>query len=195
MTYFSADWHLDHANIIKYDGRPFKSVEEMNETIINNICSTIKKGDILYFLGDFAMTRSTNSMEGHMKAVIYTGAQLFFIKGNHDKKDTIKLYQKYGVYLGEQKKIRVVDVSKPDGNQEIVLNHYRMDVWDKSHHGVWHLHGHSHHTLPERPTARCMDVGINGKGYNYNVLSYEQIGEHMATKTFVPIDHHGKSDR
>lgn len=195
MDYFSADWHLDHANIIKYDGRPFKTVEQMNEAIIKNVCSTLKKGDKLYFLGDFAMTRSTNSMEGHMKAVSYTGAELFFIKGNHDKRDTIELYRKYGTYLGEQKMIRVMDKNKPEGYQDIVLNHYRMDVWDKSHHGVWHLHGHSHHTLPERPTARCMDVGINGSWYSYNILDYPTIGKHMATKNWVPIDHHGKTGR
>jgi calcineurin-like phosphoesterase family protein len=195
MDYFSADWHLDHANIIKYDGRPFKTVEQMNETIIHNVCSTLKKGDNLYFLGDFALTRGSNTMEGHMKAISYTGANLFFIKGNHDKDDTIKLYKKYGIYLGEQKKVRIPDKDKSNGYQEIVLNHYRMDVWDKSHHGVWHLHGHSHHSLPERPTARCMDVGINGSWYDYNVLSYNQVEKHMLTKNWQPIDHHGKSDR
>lgn len=195
MDYFSADWHLDHANIIKYDGRPFKSVEQMNETILKNVCSTLKKGDTLYFLGDFAFARNTVNAERFMQTLASVGANLFFIKGNHDKRDTLKLYNKYGIYLGEQKKISVLDDSKPDGNQEIVLNHYRMDVWDKSHHGVWHLHGHSHHSLPERPTARCMDVGINGSWYDYNILSYEQVKKHMTTKTFVPIDHHGKTDR
>ena len=195
MTYFSADWHLDHANIIKYDGRPFKTVEQMNETIMKNVCSTLKAGDNLYFLGDFAFARSTIHAESFMRTLASTKANLFFIKGNHDKSDTLKLYQKFGVYLGEQKKIRVQDMSIFESSQEIVLNHYRMDVWDKSHHGVWHLHGHSHHSLPERPTARCMDVGINGSWYNYNIVSYEQVKKHMATKTFVPIDHHGKSDR
>jgi len=195
MDYFSADWHLNHANIIKYDGRPFKTVEQMNEVILHNVCSTLKRGDSLYFLGDFALARNMTQVESQMQILASTGAQLFFIKGNHDKKDTIKLYQKHGTYLGEQKKIAITDVTKPDGRQEIVLNHYRMDVWDKSHHGVWHLHGHSHHSLPERNNARCMDVGINGSWYNYNVLDYPTVGKHMATKNWQPIDHHGKNER
>jgi len=190
-TYFSADWHLDHTNIIKYDGRPFKTIEQMNKTILDNICTTIEKGDNLYFIGDFAFSKSIQRIEELMRELTdRTHANFYFIKGNHDKKDTIKMYQKYGVCLGEQKKIRVQDLSHPDSNQEIVLNHYRMEVWDKSHHGCWHLHGHSHHSLPERPTARCMDVGINGSWYNYNVVSYQQVKEHMLKKTFVPIDHH-----
>lgn len=194
-TYFSADWHLMHANIIKYDGRPFKTVDAMNETIISNACRSLKKGDNFYYLGDFALAKNEKLMESFFMTLAGTGANFYFIKGNHDSRETIKLYNKYGVYLGEQKKVRVQDLAHPDGNQEIVLNHYRMDVWDKSHHGVWHLHGHSHHSLPERPTARCMDVGVNGSWYNYSPVSFEVVKAHMATKNWVPIDHHGKSDR
>lgn len=195
MDYFSSDWHLGHANIIKYDNRPFKTVDEMDAAIIKNICSTLKAGDALYFLGDFAFVRDANRLEELMKTFAWTAANLYFIKGNHDGRDTIRLYEKYGTYLGEQKKIKILDEDAQDGKQEIVLNHYRMDVWDKSHHGSWHLHGHSHHTLPERPTARCIDIGINGKGYDYHPLSYEQVKKYMKEKTFVPIDHHGKTGR
>src|SRR5688572_11610448 len=68
-TYFSSDWHLGHANIIKYDGRPFKSVDEMDLAIINNVTGQLQDGDNLYYLGDFCMTRTKNDMEGHMKAL------------------------------------------------------------------------------------------------------------------------------
>ena len=39
-------------NIIKYCSLPFASVEKMNATIINNLVKSIKKGDVLYYLGD-----------------------------------------------------------------------------------------------------------------------------------------------
>lgn len=195
MDYFSSDWHLGHANILKYDGRPFKTVGEMDKAILKNVTTLLKSGDSLYFLGDFAFARTPEVLKSYMEQVASTGANLFFIMGNHDKKDTIRLYEKYGRYLGEQKKVKIEDEDARDGIQEIVLNHYRMEVWDKSHHGTWHLHGHSHHTLQERLTARCLDVGINGREYNYTPVSYDKIKELMSKKTFVPIDHHGKTGR
>ena len=35
--------------------------------------------------------------------------------------------------------------------QDIVLCHYAMRVWQKSHYGAWMLYGHSHGTLPDNP--------------------------------------------
>ncbi len=188
MDYFSSDWHLGHANIIKYDGRPFKSTEEMDLTIITNVTDQLKKGDNLYYLGDFALTRSANAMEGYMKALALTEANLFFIKGNHDKRDTIKLYERYGTYLGEQKKVKILDSSLREGHQDVILNHYAMRVWDKSHRGVWHLYGHSHHSLPDLEDSLSFDVGING--WDYKLVSYPMVREKMAKKKYKPIDHH-----
>jgi calcineurin-like phosphoesterase family protein len=192
--YFSSDWHLGHANIIKYDGRPFKDVEEMDLAIITNVTEQLKKGDTLYYLGDFGMTRSRNDMEGHMKALALTGANLFFIKGNHDKTDTLRLYQRYGTYLGEQKKIKIPlsYLGNTPDVQEIVLNHYAMRVWDKSHRGTWHLYGHSHHSLPDLEDSLSFDVGING--WDYKLVSFAEVQQKMAKKKYKPIDHH-KPDR
>lgn len=175
-NYFSSDWHLDHANVIKYDGRPFDNVDEMNDAIIDNHNKIVKPGDNFYFLGDFCF--NNHHTEGFLQRV---QGNLFFIKGNHDKRDTIKLYEKYGIYLGEQKKIKI-------NEQEIVLNHYSMNVWDKSHHGVWHLFGHSHGSLPANNYSLSMDVGVMLHGYK--PLEFSQIKEIMLTKKYKPIDHH-----
>jgi calcineurin-like phosphoesterase family protein len=189
-NYFSSDFHLGHANIIKYDKRPFKSVQEMDERIIKNVCTLLKPGDNLYYLGDFALTDS-NKAEGHMKAIAYMGANLFFIKGNHDKRDTIKLYQKYGTYLGEQKKIKV-------GEREVVINHYAMRVWDKSHHGCLHLYGHSHDALEHTAWGRSMDCSIitayRIKG-EYTLFEFEEIAHILDKREIKVIDHHGKTNR
>jgi calcineurin-like phosphoesterase family protein len=66
-----------------------------------------------------------------------------------------------------------------------------MRVWNKSHHGAWHLYGHSHGTLPDDPNALSFDCGVDC--HNYTPISFEQVEAIMAKKTFKPIDHHGKA--
>jgi calcineurin-like phosphoesterase family protein len=174
--YFSSDWHLGHSNILKYDNRPFKDVFHMNETIINQYNSIVTNEDDFYFLGDFCFDR--RNLESYLSRL---NGNLFFIKGNHDKRDTINMYKDYGIYLGEQKTIEI-------SGQKIVLNHYSMTVWDQSHRGSWQLYGHSHHSLPDNPNSLSIDVGCNG--WDYKPLEFEQIKKIMSKKIWKPIDHH-----
>lgn len=52
--YLTSDCHFNHLNIIKL-GRPFSSIEEMNETIVSNWNDTVGEEDTVYVLGDFFM--------------------------------------------------------------------------------------------------------------------------------------------
>ena len=58
MIFLTSDCHFGHKNIIKYepDSRgQFDSIEEMNETIIQNWNSVVNNEDTVYVLGDFFM--------------------------------------------------------------------------------------------------------------------------------------------
>jgi calcineurin-like phosphoesterase family protein len=65
--YFTADLHLDHANIIRYCNRPFQDVQEMNECLIKNWNSCIQPNDQVYILGDlvFAFESRAISLVSH----------------------------------------------------------------------------------------------------------------------------------
>ena len=52
MIYFTSDWHFCHNKPFIYESRGFKSIEEMNEIIIENHNRVVKEEDIIYCLGD-----------------------------------------------------------------------------------------------------------------------------------------------
>jgi hypothetical protein len=98
--------------------------------------------------------------------------------------------------------------------QPIWLSHYAHRVWLRAHYGAWHLYGHSHHSLPDDPHARSLDVGVDatatrlgrpdlyGTGTipseglrpeDYRPIHFDEIAELMRRKTVRPVEHHGDS--
>lgn len=194
MDYFSSDFHLGHANILKFDKRKFSSIDEHDQHLIKMCMTTLKRNDNFYYLGDWALCQPGKA-EGYLATLASSGANLFFIKGNHDKKDNIRLFQRYGTYLGEKKTVKI----EWDGEvYPIVLDHFANRVWDRSHHGVYHLYGHSHDGLEKEPWGRSMDAGIMTalriKG-EYSLFTFEDIHNILSKRPVKVIDHHGKTDR
>lgn len=81
-TYFIADTHFDHGNIIKYCHRPFHNVIDMNKTIRGLWNNTVSQGDTVYFLGDMSFGRNSHSA-GYWLS--HLNGQTIFISGSHDK--------------------------------------------------------------------------------------------------------------
>ena len=50
--YFSADWHIGHDNVLRFDNRPFKDMDHMCEALIKRFNATVKEEDVTYFAGD-----------------------------------------------------------------------------------------------------------------------------------------------
>ena len=105
MNWFSADYHLNHSNIIRFCDRPFKNVIEMNEGIISRHNSMVSKGDTVYFLGDFAF--NTDRVELRRLIEIFNG-DFVFVEGNHDRKNKLKSMLKKAEIEGFGRKIQLV---------------------------------------------------------------------------------------
>lgn len=78
-VYFASDLHLGHKRILEFGQRSATSIEEHDEQIVDTWNSTVRKDrDIVWVLGDVAMTRSGLALLNHMKG------EKRLILGNHD---------------------------------------------------------------------------------------------------------------
>ena len=78
-----SDLHINHQASLKFEGRErFSSVEEMNQTIVNNWNKTVSPEDTVYNLGDCFLGESIESQQ-ILKSL---GGHKILIRGNHDKK-------------------------------------------------------------------------------------------------------------
>ena len=191
--FFTSDTHFGHANIIRYTNRPWlrpgdltasgewvsrqiagERVAAMDKEIIEKWNSVVRPGDYVYHLGDFCF----GNFESYFRRL---NGIITFIEGNHDR-DARTNSRRFHSYH----KLLETEVH----GQKIVLCHYALRVWNKSHYGAWHLYGHSHGSLPDDPNSLSFDVGVDC--HNYYPLTFEQVSAIISKKSFKPIDHHGK---
>lgn len=78
--FYIADLHFGHKNSIKYDDRPFDSVDEMDAELVKRWNETVGPGDIVYVLGDMFWQPPKRAIETIRKL----HGQKFLILGNHD---------------------------------------------------------------------------------------------------------------
>lgn len=81
MRFFTSDTHFGHARINELSGRPFTSVEDMNENIIANWNAVVGSGDIVFHLGDVALGTIAESLP----LVARLNGHKILIPGNHDR--------------------------------------------------------------------------------------------------------------
>jgi calcineurin-like phosphoesterase family protein len=180
-TFFTSDLHFFHSNIIKYCDRPYEDAIEMNENIISNWDSTIGEFDHVYILGDVSFGKATETLEilKRLPGIKY------LIYGNHDRviRDNKILRDQFA----EVHEFLERDFKVGDKKYKIVMCHYAMKVWNKSHHGSMQLYGHSHGSMPDDGT-RSMDVGLDSN--NHYPVSIEEVIEKIGNRPLIVKDHH-----
>lgn len=166
MIWFTSDLHLGHRAAISMCGRPFGNVEDMNEILIRNYNSCVKKNDTVYILGDISHRMPVSEVN---QLIHKMNGKKILCKGNHDKKYDVTLFE--GIYDFLEIAINGVNVS---------LMHYPMMSWPKSHYGSLHLHGHIHSKQDYNLQQKCdrilrYDVGVDAN--EFYPVSIEQIKE------------------
>ena len=157
--WFTADQHFGHEKIIEYNNRPFSSVEEMGETLIQNFNSVVGKNNITINAGDFTLWKNVEGI--YRKYINRLNGKHVFLKGSHDYwLPWHKSQQRW------EKKI---------GNIYIVVDHYALARWARSHYNSWHLYGHSHGRFQAR--GKAWDCGVDNN--DFYPISFEQVKDIM----------------
>lgn len=149
-----SDTHFGHTNVIKYDGRPFKTAKEMDDTIIANWNSVVKDGDTVYHLGDFAFA-DANRVDSILSSL---NGNKVFIYGNHDKDMLDSKVKRHFEFMAHYHELK-------HNGEMIVLFHYPIAEFNKCHRGSYHAHGHCHGNHKYASPRRVMDVGVPCIGY------------------------------
>jgi calcineurin-like phosphoesterase family protein len=161
MYFFTGDEHFFHKNIIRFCNRPYLSVEEMNEAIIQNHNEIVSDNDITIHLGDFTLLKNSPEI---FKIIKRLNGKHTFIQGSHDRWLQDKRYQQIW-----EKKI---------DEYYVVCCHYAMRVWPRSHYNSWQLYGHSHGNL--EPVGKQWDVGVDNN--NFYPVSFDSLVEIMKNR-------------
>lgn len=167
--FFISDTHFGHANILKYENRPFASVEEMDRKMIKNWNSVVGRNDDVFILGDFSFHRDPQKTLSILKQL---HGRKHLILGNHD----------YEILSNSQLREQFVWVKDyyvlRSGGKKYVLFHFPIQVWDCRHHGAIHLFGHVHgnkntHHVMAYDLPNSLNVGVDV--HNFTPISLSEV--------------------
>jgi calcineurin-like phosphoesterase family protein len=179
-TWFTSDTHFYHKNICKYCNRPFESVEDMNQGIIDNWNSVVKEGDTVFHLGDMGFC----GIQNLVSLFAQLNGEIFLIIGNHDSEKAANALLREDLIIGYDKYKTITMVGDEEcADQQLFLCHFPMIDWDGKERGSWMIHGHQHQLLdtPSCSTSHW-DVGVDKN--NWTPINFEQLKINI-TKQYV----------
>ena len=132
-NFFISDMHFGHKNILGYDNRPFFTLKEMEEALINNWNSVVSDSDTVYVLGDMFWIK-----EDAKRILPQLKGKKILILGNHDtvNADMRKHFQHIKDYMEIE-----------EDNKHIILSHYPIPFFKKlTRDNYYMLYGHVHNS-------------------------------------------------
>lgn len=163
-TFFTSDTHFFHNNIISYCNRPFSSVEEMNEGLIEKWNSVVGKNDIVWHLGDFCFGKKENVLE----IVPKLNGRINLVMGNHDH-HKINFYYDAGFHRVYDRHILI--------NGFYILSHTPLQFLNTNC-PFYNIYGHVHDSEAFKTWAInscCVCV----ERHEYRPISWKEIQSHI----------------
>lgn len=168
-TFFISDTHFGHEGTAcrfkRPDGtplRPFKSVEEQDETLVLNWNTTVGPKDRVYHLGDFCMARK------HLAYLHRLHGRIAIVAGNHDPWD-LDTWRKYP-------KVDHVQGYMTYPKHGIICSHIPVHPNQLEGRFQFNVHGHLHaHRVMNgnMPDTRYINVAV--EQINYTPISFDDL--------------------
>lgn len=173
-TFFTSDLHFGHKNIIRFDNRPFTSVEEMDLAIIERWNKKVGKNDLVYILGDVSWYNDQKTCE----ILEQLNSRKVLIKGNHDR--VHGKVKDYFEEITDYKEIRL------ESGEQVVLCHYPITFFNRHHYGAYMLYGHVHNSHEwnmvekykfelEELDIKCNMFNVGVMLWNYEPVTFDEI--------------------
>ena len=187
MDYFISDTHFFHENVIRFDKRPFTSVEEMNAKMRDWWNNTVSEKDRVYILGDFIWLSPSDPE--YIKFTKSLNGKKVLIKGNHDNVE--KFSSELKNCFEDIKSRKEIKLNK----KRIIMDHYPLMMYrNDTDANVFHFHCHTHITHEQdwvekwtrelvnnrtigSPTGQIINVGCMMPYMNYIPRTFEEIIE------------------
>lgn len=162
---FIADTHVGHqlmvservenSVLVRPRFRPFATIEEHDEHVVQMWNAVVRKSDTVYHLGDvFFWKMPLDKMAAIFKRL---NGRKHLIVGNHDTSDVTDALGWESVSHGP------VHFKDAATGRKLVASHHPQREWDAWWNGAVHIHGHTHANLPS--SRRSLDVGVDNVGY------------------------------
>lgn len=169
----TSDLHFFHRGILQFcnASRPYETVEDMNEGLIEHWNSVVGVDDVVLHLGDF----SFKGKEATEAIIERLNGNIVFILGNHEKaiRNSIHDITKYD-YL----EFRFNGV-------KVCCSHFPMSCWSGAGRGSVMLFGHVHGSFQGQ--GRTVDVGFDNWG---RIIPLQEAIDFCLARNIYCPDHH-----
>lgn len=168
--FYVSDTHWCHQRLLSMQPRPFSTIEEHDEYLIEAWNSVVRDDDIVYHLGDvfFSLSRNADRVREIFNRL---KGKKHLIIGNHDVDKKGNLHPTLAALDWAARPEHALRTR--DGGRDIYMSHYACRTWPSQHHGAIHFYGHSHGRMPSYGLSR--DVGVDVPDVDFTPRTFSEL--------------------